>query len=148
MIIMKTKTDKGVTTFVFHQVVIPGTTAEQAKHAEHEAANKAAGYVMRTSAAGFVAEVDSADSTHGKILKQWDNYKSISDGRKFRTLRYHIQSGAYKDTKWAVLGTEEECLEMATETNSKATCWASVTCHVEHLVGPLWQCVYCDPYKD
>ena len=148
MIIMKTRTDKGITTFVFHQVVIPGTTAEQAKHAEFEAAHKAAKYVMRTSAAGFIAEVDSPDSTCGKILKPWDHYKTMLDGRKIRSLRYHIQGGAYRSSEWAVLGTEEECNKMAEETNAEAKCWADITCHVEHIVGPLWQCVYHDPYKD
>ena len=148
MIILRTKTNDGVKTFLFHQVLIPGTTPQQAHDAELEAANKAAYYVMKTSAAGFIAEAESVDSTSGKILKKWDHRQHLYGDKYSRRLSYHIRGGAYQDTKWAVLGTEEECLRMAEETNAKATCWASVSAHVEHIVGPLWQTVFTDPYKD
>jgi hypothetical protein len=148
MIILKAKTNDGVTTFPFHQVLIPGTTPQQARDAELEAANKAAYYVMKTSAAGFIAEAESVDSASGKILKKWDHRQHLYGDKYSRRLSYHIRGGAYQDTEWAVLGTEEECLRMAEETNAKATCWASVSAHVEHIVGPLWQTVFTDPYKD
>lgn len=148
MIILRVKTNDGITTFPFQQIMIPGTTEKQAHDAEIEAANKAAYYVMKTTAAGFIAEADSIDSTSGKILKKWDHQQHLYGDKYSRRLSYHIRGGAYQDTKWAVLGTEEECNRLAEKTNAEATCWASVTCHVEHLVGPLWQCVYCDPYKD
>lgn len=147
MIILRVKTNDGITTFPFQQIMIPGTTEKQARAAELETANKAAHYIQKTTAAGFIAEAESADSTSGKILKQWDNCWKY--GNKIsRRLSYHIRSGAYQDTEWAVLGTEEECCRMAEETNAKATCWASVSAHVEHIVGPLWQTVFTDPYKD
>lgn len=147
MIILRVKTNDGITTFPFQQIMIPGTTEKQARAAELEAANKAARYIQKTTAAGFIAEAESVDSTSGKILKQWDNCWSYGD-KVSRRLSYHIQSGAYKDTEWAVLGTEEECHRMADETNAKAVCWASVSAHVEHIVGPLWQTVFTDPFKD
>lgn len=133
MYILRAKTDDNITTFSF-QIL--------------EAANEAASYVMRTSAAGFIAEVESESSTNGKILKKWDHKRHLYGDRYARKLSYTTQSGAYRDTVWAVLGHEEECRHMADETNAKADCWASTTCHVKHLVGPLWQCVFCDPYKD
>ena len=148
MIIIRVKTNEGVTTFPFQQVVIPGTTQKQAYDAEIEAANKAARYIQKTTAAGFIAEVDSIDSKNGKILKKWDHRKHLYGDKYSRRLSYNICSGAYRDTEWAVLGTEEDCNKMAEETNSKVTCWADTTCHIEHVVGPLWQCVYNKPYLD
>ena len=147
MVILRVKTNDGITTFPFQQVVIPGTTPKQAHAAELEAANKAAYYIKKTTAAGFIAETKSADSTSGKILDQWDNRWKYGD-KVSRRLSYHVRSGAYQDTEWAVLGTEKECLRMAEETNAKATCWASVSARIEHIAGPLWQTVFCDPYKD
>ena len=148
MFILRTKTDDGIKTFVFHQPIIPGTTAKMAREAEFEAAHKASNYIMRTSAAGFIAEVNSPEDTRGALVKKWDHKRRLWKDMYVRQLNYTVDSGRYRDRVWAVLGTEEECRTMADETNAKAECWADIRCHIEHLVGPLWQCVYCDPYKD
>lgn len=148
MIILKTKTDEGVQVFNFTQVVIPGTTEEEAAEASIEAAMKAATYIMKTSAAGFVAEVNSINDTRGKILKAWDHKKRIYGNTYRRELSYNIKYGAYKDHVWAVLGTEENCLEMASQQNKKCQGWYDTSAHVEHLVGSLWQVVYTSPYLD
>ena len=139
MIILRTKTDDGVRTFQF---------VESSREAELTCANKAAYYIMKTTAAGFIAETDSVDAARGKILQKWDHACILFGTEYRRKLSYSIKYGNYSDTVWAVIGTEKECIRMAEETNAKCTCWASTTCHVEHLCGPLWQCVYTDPYKD
>ena len=144
MIIIRTKTDKGITTFPFVQVVIPGTTTEQAKAAELEAAKQAASWIMRTTAAGFMAEVDSEDSTSGKILEKWDHRTRYGK----RDLWYQIKYGPYKDDTSAVFGTEEQCLQMAEEINKKSSSWWDTNAYAEHVVGSLWQCVIVHPFTD
>lgn len=133
MFIVRTKTDSGINTFSFKT---------------KEGAEQAAGWIMKTSAAGFIAEAESADSMKGKILQNWDHKRRLYADKYSRKLEYDIKYGRYRDTVYAVLGTEDECLKMSEETNAEAVCWASTHCHVEHLVGPLWQCVYTEPYTD
>lgn len=133
MFIVRTKADSGIKTFVFQT---------------YDGAEKAVNWVMKTTAAGFLAEVKAEDSTKGKILREWDRKHRLYADKYTRGLSYNIRSGRYRDTIYAVLGSEEECLAMAKKTNDEITCWASTHCHVEHLVGPLWQCVYTEPYTD
>ena len=109
-----------------------------------EGALKAANWVMKTSAAGFVAEVEDVNATHGKILKKWDHTSRFG----YSSLHYTIQHGAYRDTISATLGTEEDCLAMAEECNSKCQGWFDRSASVEHLVGSLWQVKFTDPYLD
>ena len=144
MIIIRTKTDMGITTFPFVQPVIPGTTEKQAKSAELEAAKEAVSWIMKTTAAGFMAEVESEDSTSGKILQKWDHCTRYGK----RDLWYQIKYGAYKDDVSAIFGTEEQCLQMAEEINKKASSWWDTNAHVEHVVGSLWQTVIVHPYTD
>lgn len=109
-----------------------------------DGAIKGAGWVMKTSAAGFIAESESIDSTHGRIIKKWDHTSKYG----YASLHYTVQSGAYKDTVSATLGTEQDCLAMASECNAKCQGWFDRSARVEHLVGPLWQTVFTDPYLD
>lgn len=133
MLILRTKTDDGITTFVF----------------ENESdATKAAQYVMKTTAAGFVAKVNSPEDTKGEILQKWDHKHHLYGNKYERSLSYYIRHGRYRDTEWAVIGTKKECDEMAEKTNKNATCWADTTCCVQHLIGPVWQCVHTSPYLD
>ena len=109
-----------------------------------DGAIKAAGYVMKTSAAGFIAKTESLEATTGKIIKKWDH----TSKNGYASLHYIIQHGAYKDTISATIGTEEDCLAMAGECNSKCQGWFDRSACVEHLVGPLWQVKFTDPYLD
>ena len=129
MYVLRVKDKDGVQTFTFNL---------------EEAVYKAADWVMRTTAAGFIAEVESSDSTHGKILKKWDHSGKYGHS----SLHYTVQSGAYKDRITATLGTETNCLNMAEECNKNCNGWWCRSAHVEHIVGPLWQVVYTDPYTD
>ena len=133
MYIIRTKTDDGIKTFPFQTL---------------EGLKKAAEYVKRTSAAAFSAEVDSETDTKGKLIEKWDHKYRLYGNEYRRALSYDIRSGAYRDDEWGVLGTEMECLEMARKQNAKITCWADTNCHVEHIVGVLWVCVYTRPYTD
>lgn len=102
-----------------------------------------AAWVMKTTAAGFIAEAEDVNSTHGKILKQWDHSTKWGS-----SLHYTVQSGAYKDTITATIGTEMDCLALSEQCNEKCEGWWCRHAHVEHLVGPLWRVVFTDPYLD
>ena len=129
MFILRTKTKDGIQTFPF------GT---------EEGVNKGAEWVMLTTAAGFIADVDDIDSKNGKVLKKWDHSTKFGSS----SLHYTIKCGAYKDTVTATIGTEMDCLALAEQCNEKCEGWWSRSAHVEHLVGPLWQVVYTTPYLD
>ena len=144
MIILRTKTDTGITTFTFNQIVLPGTTQHDADLADFDAARRAAKVVKRTSAAGFIAWVDSANDTHGRIIEKWDHIGKMG----FRSLTYDIQYGRYKDEIYAVIGTEEFCNTKAENINARCECWADDTAHVEHVAGPVYICVVKRPYTD
>lgn len=133
MYILRAMTDDGIKTFPFQTI---------------DGLEKATEYVMRTSAKGFTAEVDSEDAKAGKVIKAWDHKKHLYGNVYRRSLKYDIRSGAYRDDVWGRLGTEEECLAMAKEQNDKITCWADTHCNVEHIVGVLWVCVYTRPFTD
>lgn len=133
MLILRMKTDEMVTTFTF-----------QTK----EGLEKATKYVKRTSAAGFTAETDSPDSTHGKILEKWDHKHHLYGDRYVRDSSYSIKYGAYKDTEDGYLGTEEWCMRKCEEVNKDYDGWWCRRAHMEHIVGPLWVCVVVDPYLD
>lgn len=103
--------------------------------------NTAIYYFGKTNAEWFAAEVKSADDTRGRIIRK-------ETGSWGKTLSYNVKYGAYKDTVWGILGTEEWCRAEADKTNNAVRCWADVTASVEHIAGSLWAVVKTDPYKD
>lgn len=129
MFILRVKTKEDVQTFPFET---------------EEGLSEGAEWIMRTTAAGFTAIVDSENSKNGKILKKWDHSTKFGHS----ALHYTIKCGAYKDTVTATIGTEMDCLALAEQCNEKCEGWWCRRAHVEHLVGPLWQVVYTDPYLD
>ena len=98
-------------------------------------------YFSKTDAEWFAAEVKKTGSAKGQIIRQ-------EAGCRGKTLSYGIRYGAYRDTVWGVLGTEEWCKTEADKTNAEVRCWADVTAKVEHIAGSLWAVVKTDPYKD
>ena len=148
MFILRMLTDDGIQTLVFDQPIIPGTTAKMARDANIEASNKAAQYVMKTSAAGFIAEVESPDDMQGKIVKKWDHKTHLYGDKYARHSSYSIRYGKYRDTVDGYLGTEEWCRNKCDEVNKDCEGWYSKHAHLEHIVGPLWQCVVTSPYLD
>ena len=149
MIIVRMLTNDGIQNFVFNQPVIPGTTRQMADAASMEAAKKAASYIRKTSAAGFIAIVENADDKTGKIIDRWDNcgIYGANGNVVVRYNNYTIREGKYRDCIYAYLGTEEWCAEYAKETNKGTAGWGA-RAHIEHIVGPLWQCVVTVPYLD
>lgn len=103
--------------------------------------NTAIKYFIQTDGEWFAAEVNKADATKGRIIRQ-------EAGSPGKTLYYNISHGSYRDTVWGILGTEEWCKTEADKTNAEVRCWADVTAKVEHIAGPLWAVVKTDPYKD
>ena len=103
--------------------------------------NMALYYFSKTNAEWFAAEVQSANAAKGRIIRK-------EAGSWGKTLSYNVKYGAYKDTVWGVLGTEEWCRAEADKTNNAVQCWADVTASVEHIAGTLWAVVKTDPYKD
>lgn len=103
--------------------------------------NTAICYFSKTDAEWFAAETKTADATKGRIIRK-------EAGNYGKTLSYNIECGAYKDTVWGILGTEEWCKAEADKTNAAVHCWADVTAKVKNIVGSLWTVVKTDPYKD
>lgn len=95
--------------------------------------------VKCTGTMGFSAFVKEFGDHKGEILSQWDGVGRLS---------YTIKSRAYADHVCAKLGTKTECEAMAKEINDKATCWASTTACVRHIVGTMYETVFTDPYTD
>ena len=105
---------------------------------------KAAEVVRKTRCPGFIAIADSVDSTRGKILEQWPN----EPAKAARSMTYYFPMRRYADSQWATLGSRESCIKLEQETNAKVRCWADVSASAKQVVGPLWQVVFTDPYKD
>lgn len=127
MFILKVRTETEIKTFSFQLLM---------------GAENAMTYIMKTTADAFIAEVKTPEDKKGIIIKKHFGLEGM------RKLSYSQPSRRYADCVWYQLGTEQECKDLAKETNSKITSWASVSARVEHIIGPLWQVVYTDPYKD
>lgn len=147
-LIVRVMADDGVMTFDCTQPLVPNMTEQEAKKASLEIAGQIIFWVKRTSAAGFVAEVRNPDDMRGKILKKWDNKELLYGDKFIRRLCYNIRGGAYSDTVYAYLGTEDSCSKRAEKINKDCKGWWCTSARIEQLCGPLWQCVVTKPYLD
>lgn len=103
--------------------------------------NLASCYFRKTDANWFSAICKDGEYHRGKIVEKHES--------RFGGIAYYdVQWGAYRDEKYAILGTEEQCSKECDDINNKCECWADDHAKIEHLVGPLWQVVVTRPFTD